>query len=119
MTHQNLLRGLISGVVLAIVLSASALAKGSRTINLLYAASLSATPIEAGEYQLSWEEGSPEATVTLTKGKNVVATAQGKIEERRVKYERSMVVVTTKPDGSRTISEFRLEGTNKAIVFSE
>ena len=119
MTHQKLLRSLISGVALALLLSASALAKGSRTINLAYAAVLSGTQIEAGQYQLRWEERSPEATVTLANGRNVVATAQGKVEERSVKYGRNMVLLTTKPDGSRTISEFRLAGTNKAIVFSE
>jgi hypothetical protein len=57
--------------------------------------------------------------VTLAKGNNVVATAQGKIEERSAKYARNMVVFITKPDGSRAINEFRLAGTNKAIVFSQ
>jgi anti-sigma factor RsiW len=66
--------------------------------------------------------GSPTGVATETvakERKNVVDTAQGKIEERKVKYGRNMVVVTTKPDGSRAINEFRLAGTNKAIVFSE
>lgn len=119
MTHHKLLRSLISGVALVLLVSASALANGSRTIKLAYPATLSGTQIEAGQYQLRWEERSPEATVTLAKGKNVVATAQGKLEQRSAKYERNMVVLTTRADGSRTINEFRLAGTNKAIVFSE
>jgi hypothetical protein len=119
MTHQKLLRGLISGLALAVLVSASAFAKGSRTINLRYAVSLSGTQIKPGEYQLSWQEPGPQTTVTLAKGKNVVATAQGKLEERGVRYERNMVVLGIKPDGSHTLSEFRLAGTNKAIVFSE
>lgn len=119
MTHHKLLRGLISGLALVLLASSSALAKGSRTINVPYAASLSGTQIEAGQYQLSWEERSPQATVTMAKGKNVMATVQGKIEQRSAKYERNMVVFATRADGSYIISEFRLAGTNKAIVFSE
>jgi len=43
MTYQKLLRGLISGLALMVLLSAVAFAKGSRTINLSYTASLSGT----------------------------------------------------------------------------
>jgi hypothetical protein len=119
MTHHKLLRSLISSVALVLLVSAGALANGSRTIRLVYPVSLSGTEIEAGQYELRWEERSPVATVTLAKGKNVVATAQGKVELRSTKYERTMVVFTTNADGSRAVNEFRLGGTNKAIVFSE
>lgn len=119
MTRQKLLQALISGLALAVLVNASAFAKGSRTINLRHTVSLNGTQIEAGQYRLSWEESSPQTTVTLAKGKNVIATAQGRLEERKVKYERNMVVLGTRADGSQTIGEFRLAGTNKAIVFSE
>ena len=57
--------------------------------------------------------------MTLSKGKNVVVTAQGRLKERKVKYDRNMVVLGTTPDGSQIISEFRLAGTNKASAFAE
>lgn len=119
MTHQKLLRALILGLALTALLGAVSFAKGSHTIRLRHVASLGGTQVEAGEYELSWEEHSPDATVTLAKGKKIVVTARGKLEERKVKYDRSTTVFETAPNGSQIIREFRLAGTNKAIVFSE
>jgi GH43 family beta-xylosidase len=119
MTNQKLSRVLISGLALMALLSAAAFGKGSRTINLRVAASLDGTQIEAGQYELSWEEHSPQATVTLSRGKNTVVTAQGRLEERKVKYDSNTMVLDTASNGSQIIREFRPAGTNKAIVFVE
>ncbi len=102
-----------------LVASASALAKNSRSFNLTYSASLNGTQLAAGEYRVTWESHSPGATVTFTNSKNVVATAQGKLVERDVKYERNAVVYETNADGSRIITEIRFGGTKQAIVFGE
>ena len=119
MTYQKLPRALISGLALMALLGAIVFAKGSGTINLRHAASLDGTQLEAGQYELSWEEHSPQATVTLSRGKNVVVTAQGRLEERKVKYDLNTMVFETAPNGSQIIREFRLAGTKKAVVFVE
>jgi uncharacterized protein YlzI (FlbEa/FlbD family) len=119
MTHRRLLQGLISGLAVLLLVSGSAFAKGSRTINVSYAASLGGVRLEAGQYEFNFEQHTPEATVTLAKGKTVVVTTKGKVEERKTKFERNTVVFETKSDGSQTIGEIRLGGTNQAIVFSE
>ncbi|MBZ5516906.1 MAG: hypothetical protein LAN62_19070 [Acidobacteriia bacterium] len=121
MTYRQVSRVFALGVAALLLTALGALAKGSKTINLPYAGTLAGTRVEAGHYQIAWVEHSPEATVTLTRedGKGVVATVQGKIEERSSKYERNMVIYDSKPDGTQVISEVRLGGSNKAIVFGE
>jgi hypothetical protein len=121
MTHHRPLRVLVFGAAVLLLAAVSAFAEGSKTINFPYAGILGGTPVEPGRYQVLWEGRSPEVTVTLArkKGKDVVATAQGKIEERSSKYKWNMVVYDTRPDGTQVISELRLGGSNKAIVFGE
>jgi uncharacterized protein YlzI (FlbEa/FlbD family) len=119
MKHRKLLQSLMAGLSVLPLMSASAFAKGARTISITYPASLGGVHLAAGHYDLSFEQHSPEATVKLAKGKNVVVTTHGKVEERSTKYQRNMVVFETKGDGSQVVSEIRLGGTNQAIVFSE
>ncbi len=111
---------LFVGVAFA-AMKVSALAKDSRTLNVPYAASLNGTPIAPGSYKLSWEAHSPDVTVTFAtgKGNNVIATAQGKIVDRGVRYQNNSVVYETKSDGSRAILEIRLAGMTQALVFAE
>ncbi len=107
--------------VLAILLMASmsAFAKNSRDLKLVTPALLGGTQLAAGEYKVSWESHSPDATVTFTKGKNVVVTAHGKWVERDTPYNKNSVVYETNSDGSRTIIEIRFAGMKQAIVFGE
>ena len=114
MTYRSYFRNLISSAAVVLLMSASVLAS---TFNLPYSGKLAGTKLEAGHYNITWEHHSPSATVTVSKGKTVVATVQGRIEERSSKYDRNMVVYATNADGSQSISEIRLGGTNQAIVF--
>jgi hypothetical protein len=121
MTHYKHLRVLVFGSAVLLLAAVSAFAKSSKTFNLPYAGLLAGSRIEAGRYQVMWEEHSPQVTVTVARegGRKFVATAQGKIEERNTKYSRNMVVYSTRPDGTQVISELRLGGSSKAIVFGE
>lgn len=89
----------------------------ANNISVPYAGTLGGKQVAAGHYKITWEHHSPTATVTLADGKKIVATAEGKVEERSTKFERNMVVYTTGSDGSQTINEIRLAGTSTAIVF--
>ena len=80
---------------------------------------LDLTMVEAGRYDITWEQHSPDVTVTFAKGKEVIVTAKGRMESRSTKYQRNMIVYTTQPDGSQTINELRIGGTSSAIVFNE
>jgi hypothetical protein len=111
------LNSLTSVLVVALVGSTPVFAKQSRTVRLPYAGSLNGTPLATGEYKLSWEQHSAEATVTVTQGKDVVATAPAKWVARDVRYSTNQVFYNINPDGSRTILEIRFAGLKGALVF--
>ncbi len=108
-------------VTLAILLMAtlSAVAQNTGTLNLGYSASLKGKQLAAGEYKVVWETHSPDAAVTLTQKKKVIATVQGKWVDRDTKYEANSAVYSVNPDGSRTILEIRFAGRKGALVFAE
>ena len=108
-------------VTLAVFLMAAlpAVAENARTLKLPYSASLNGKQLVAGEYKVTWETHSPEATVNFAQKSKVVATVEGKWVDRDTKYEANMVVYSTHPDGSRTILEVRFAGLKGALVFEE
>ncbi len=121
MTYHRYFRVVALGLAALLLTAIVAFAKGSKTFNVPYAAMLGGTRIEAGHYQVVWEENRPEVTVTFASenGKHVVTTAHGRLEERSTKYDRNMLVYNAKPDGTQVISELRLGGSSKAIVFGQ
>jgi hypothetical protein len=108
-----------SVLALAFVLlaSASALAKNSKTIKMVYDGNLSGTHLSVGSYKVQWENHSPDATVTFKQGKEVVLTTHAKVEERDREYNNNEVVYDTGADGSRTITEIRFAGSKEVLVF--
>ena len=108
-------------VTLAILLMAalSAIAQNARTLKVPYSASVNGKQLAAGEYKVTWQTHSPEATVNFMQKKEVVATVQGKWVDRDTKYEANGVVYSNNPDGSRTIMEVRFAGLKGALVFGE
>jgi hypothetical protein len=108
-------------LALAVLLMAalSAVAQNARTLKLPFSGSLNGKQLAAGEYKVTWETHSPEATVNFMQKKAVVATVEGKWVERDTKYEANAVVYSTNPDGSRTILEVRFAGLKGALVFGE
>ena len=97
----------------------SAVAQNARTLKLPYSASLKGTQLAAGEYKVTWETHSPEATVNFMHNNAMVATVQGKWVDRDTKYAANAVVYSNNPDGSRTILEIRFSGLKGALVFGE
>jgi hypothetical protein len=108
-------------VTLGILLMAalSAVAQNARTLKVPYSASLKGKQLAAGEYKVTWQTHSPEATVNFMQKKAVVATVEGKWVDRDTKYEANAVVYSNNPDGSRTILEVRFAGLKGALVFGE
>jgi len=116
MMNRRHLRVALSGAAVFMLAAGTALAS---TFNVPYSGKMAGAKIEAGRYNITWQANSPDVTVTVSKGKEVVATAKGRMESRSTKYQRNMVVYSTNSDGSQTITELRIGGTNSAIVFSE
>jgi hypothetical protein len=106
-------------VAILLTASLSAVAQNTGTLKLAYSASLSGKQLTAGQYKVTWETHSPEATVTLAQKEEVIATVQGKWVERDTKYVTNSVVYSNNSDGSRSILEIRFKGLSGALVFGE
>jgi len=111
----------LSVLVLAFILSASApaFANDKCNVTLHHDAVLLGTPLQAGNYTISWESHSAKATVTVSKKKQVLATAEAKLVERGKEYNRNAIVLDMHKDGPFTIREIRPAGSSQAIVFYE
>lgn len=108
-------------LVLALVLAAStpALASNSNKVTLQHDMVLKGTALKAGDYAIRWESQSERATVTLSKEKEVLVTAEGQLIDRGTKYRRAAVMYAESADGTRTIREIRFAGSSQVIVFNE
>ena len=106
-------------VAILLMAALSAVAQKARTVRLPYSASVNGKQLAAGEYKVTWETHSPQATVNFAQKREVVATVEGKWVDRETKYEANAVVYSNNPDGSRTILEVRFAGLKGALVFGE
>ncbi len=119
MIRKGLAGLFLFATVLAVGLVSAAAAKDARKLNVPYNASLNGTPIRQGDYQVTWETHSPDATVTFTsqRGHDVVAKTEGKVVERAKPYDTNAVVFNRNADGSYSIEELRFKGLKEVIVF--
>jgi len=118
---KNFRRYVATGVVTLGLLAAAslpALAKDSRTVTLDHAAVLNGSSLPAGKYNIQWQTHSPEATVEFMRHHKVVATTEGRVEQREKTYDRDMVVYNTASDGSMSVVEIRFADSNKVLVFN-
>lgn len=120
MKMRNMVRILVTAVAMMMVAAGSALAS---SFSFPYSGKIGNAQVDSGVYNVTWVQNSPDVTVTVGHGKgkkmNVVATVQGRMENRDQKYERNMVVYNSNSDGSQTITELRIGGTRSAIVFDK
>ena len=77
------------------------------------------TPLQAGEYTISWKSHSRTATVTVSTGNDVLATVEGKLVDRGKRHNRSAIFFDTNADGKKEIREIHVSGSSQAIVFYE
>ncbi len=114
-------RWIVSILALALVVSAAipAFAKNERTLVLPENVVVNKTHLDAGQYTLRWESHSPTLTVTVVKGKRILATAAATMVERGKPYPANEVVTDSAPDGTQMLKEIRFAGSSQVIVFSE
>jgi hypothetical protein len=101
---------------LFLVTSLPTFAKNVGTFDFPFAGALAGTEVSPGTYEVSWESHSPVATLTIRKGKKVVATTDGQWVERDVTYDKNAVVYETAGSGLRRIIELRFAHRHQALV---
>jgi hypothetical protein len=101
---------------LFLVTSLPTFAKNIGTFDFPYAGALAGTEVAPGTYTVSWESHSTVATLTIRKGKKVVATTDGQWVERDVTYDKNAVVYESAGGGLRRIIELRFAHRRQALV---
>lgn len=109
----------VLGLAILVAITGSAFAKDSGRLTLRKDVMVNGVKLAAGQYKVSWQTHSPEATVTFKHEKGAVASTEGKLEERQTRYDDDSVVYANNPDGSRKIIEIRFAGSNKVLTFGE
>ncbi|MCI0351874.1 MAG: hypothetical protein L0Z53_20835 [Acidobacteriales bacterium] len=108
---QKGLKVLVVLSILTLALSAVA-GENKGSFILPSAAQLDGKSLPAGEYKVRWEGTGPEVQVTVTQGKNTIATLPAKLADRSQKARRNAVVLD-----NNSIIELQLAGKQAALVF--
>jgi hypothetical protein len=91
--------------------------RGSRIFTFPFALTLNGTQVPAGDYTISWESYSPDASVKFALNYDVVATPGAKWVKRDVSYQNNAFAWRHNRDGSRSLIEIRFAGMSRALVF--
>lgn len=91
--------------------------RGSRKFTLSSGVTLNGAEM-SGDYVISWESYLPDAKVKFSQNDSVIASADGKWVDRRVRTERNAFLYLRRGDGSHVLLEIRFEGMSKVLVFS-
>ncbi|MDR3676062.1 MAG: hypothetical protein P4N24_11280 [Acidobacteriota bacterium] len=119
---MKLKKSLIVSIVamgLIVVAGAAAKPKDSKDVVLHHDVTIAGSHLASGNYNIQWQTHSPGATVTFSHGSKVVATAEGKVENRGTKYGANQVVYSEAGNGAHAIQEIRFRGSSEVLVFNE
>ena len=116
----RILKRFIPVVLVTALAAASAFAKDQHNITLRHGASINGTTVSAGTYKVTWSAESGDPTVNFVQGKENVATAQAKWEDRGTKYPSDQVVYSNSANGEAPkIMEIRFAGKSQVLVFGD
>jgi hypothetical protein len=105
-------------ILLTVNFNAWARKDSSRPFFLRSDAVMNGVEIPAGIYELSWEAHNSTVRVTLRKDGKFFATAQGAWVKNAAKYPEDAVLLRLNSDGTRSLIEIRVAGTNRSIVLN-
>lgn len=104
---------------LVLLLSTSLFAASSGSLNLTQPVQLNGTQLKPGEYKVTWEGTGPEVTVSVMKGKEVVAKTSAHVKELEKNYDSNATLLQKNADGSISLNGIRFSGKKIALEFAE
>jgi len=109
----------IAVLTFALLLSTSLLAATSGSMKLTQPVQLNGTQIKPGDYKVTWEGTGPEVTVSVLKGKEVVAKATAHLKELDKNGASDATVLQKNSDGSTSLNGIRFGGKKVTLEFAE
>lgn len=104
---------------LALLLSTSLFAASSGSMNLTQPVQLNGTQLKPGEYKVTWEGTGPEVTVSVMKGREVVAKTQAHVKELDKTFNSNATVLQKNGDGSTSLNGIRFSGKKTTLEFTD
>lgn len=111
------LRGVLMG--LALLMAASAFASNKGSVSLYDSVAVGSQPLKAGDYSFKWDGSGPNVELSIMKGSKVVATTPARLVDLEQPSNNDAAVITTNPDGSRSLAGLRLAGKKFAIEIGQ
>ncbi len=107
--------GWISAFVFASAGGLALAAQESAKVNIPDA-SWAGKALTGGRYTVSWQGEPGNVQVTLSKGRQVVATGKGRLETSKIKFRDDAVVLRRDGSGASVLTEIDIHGSTTALI---
>jgi hypothetical protein len=109
----------IAVLTFALLLTTSLFAATSGSMKLTQPVQLNGTQLKPGDYKVTWEGTGPEVTVSVLKGKEVVAKTSAHLKDLDKNGASDATVLQKNADGSTSLNGIRFGGKKVALEFAE
>ena len=106
-------------LAMSLLLAGSVFAAEKTSIQIHEAVHVGGKILPKGEYTLQWEGSGSNVEVNFLKGKEVVATTQGRIVEMQKESNGSGITTKAADDGSRVLSEIHFRGKKASLELGD
>jgi hypothetical protein len=100
-------------------LFADSKSKDRGTLNLVNSVQIGSTQVAPGDYKVEWSGTGDNVQVNILKGKNVVATTEGKLVELPEKAENNSVTIRTLANNTVAVMEIQFDNRKESLVFNQ
>ena len=100
-------------------LFADSKSKDRGSINLSNSVQIGSTQVAPGDYKVEWNGTGDNVQVNILKGKNVVATTQGKLVQLPEKAENNSVTTKADDNNTRALMEIQFDNRRESLVFNQ
>ena len=107
--------------LVAVLVVASSVFAGHRTVFLFEGTTLDGTAIPKGQYDITWKKnGIPDMfDVRILQGTKVFAKTTGKLVDRGEEMERDKILTKLDGNGGRSIEEIQFRGKSTVLVIGD
>jgi len=100
-------------------LFADSKSKDRGNLNLASPVQIGSTQVAPGDYKVEWSGTGDNVQVNILKGKNVVATTEGKLVELSQKAENNSVTTRALDNNTRGLMEIQFDNRKESLVFNQ
>jgi len=93
--------------------------KDSGKLNLSDSVRVGSTQVAPGDYKVEWNGTGDNVKINILKGRNVVATTEGKLVELPKKAENNSVTIRNLDNNTRAIMEIQFDNRTQSLVFNQ